>query len=119
MNVIELIAACDFIMTASSHIYNGNLKDCQTLSDVFARDVVSCRNFAIKSGWLNSFISIVEATFDNNSQIVIVSSDDVPVFRYVKLTRGLPPDNYEFLDNGLDWQEDIYRLSLLAERGIL
>lgn len=119
MEVGELIAACDFIMMASSHIYNGNRNDCSVLSDAFGRTVVSCRNFAVESDLLNSLISIVEAIFDNDSQNVIVSSDGVPVFRYGKRTSFPFPDKYEFLDDNIDWQADIHLLALRAERGAL
>ncbi len=116
MEVTELMADCDFIMMASSHVYNGNRNDCKVLSDAFGRTVVSCRNFAVNSGRLSSLISIVEATFDNNSQVIVVSSDGTPVFRYTKkpVRSGLPiPDKYTIMNNNIGWQADIH---LLASR---
>lgn len=122
MEVTELMADCDFIMMASSHIYNGNRNDCRVLSDAFGRTVISCRNFAVDGGWLNSLISIVEATFDNDSQIIVVSSDGTPVFRYTKKPNWSGwsiPDKYEFLDNNIDWQTDIHLLALRARERAL
>ena len=119
MNVGQLMADCDFILMASSHVYNGNLNDCQVLSDTFGHNVVSCRNFAVESGWLTNRINIVEANFDNDSQIVAVSSGDTTVFYYGKRHRGLPPDRYNFLDDGLGWQEDIHHLAVLIEQRVI
>ena len=119
MNVSELMADCDFIMMTSSHIYNGSRSDCRKLSELFGRTVVSCRSFETKSVWLSSLISIVEATADNDIQIVVISSDGVPVFRYWKRSRFSVPDKYEFLDDNEDWQADIHLLASSAERGEL
>ncbi|MBQ4428908.1 MAG: hypothetical protein II871_03970 [Clostridia bacterium] len=120
MNVIDLILDCDTIMMTSSHIYNGNQNDCNILSNTFGRDVVSCRNFAVNNRtFLNGLISIVEATFADNSQIVIVSSNGQPVFRYEKSAPNLPPDTYNIRDDDLCWQQDIHILSLFAAQGKL
>lgn len=115
---VKIMATCDFLLEESSHVYNGNWKDCRVLSDAIGRTVVSCKNFAIEGGGLSSLISIVEATFEDDSQIVVVSSDGVPVFRYKKRTHfGVGfPYGYEFLDDKVDWQIDILHLAEHADR---
>ena len=120
MDVSEIIADCDFIMRVSSHIYDGNSDDCEVLSDTFDRTVVSCRNFAIESSLMYSMISIQEATFDNDSQVVFVSSDGIPVFYYARTTRySIIPDGYKFLSDNTVWQADIHFLAECATQGKL
>ncbi|MBQ9458498.1 MAG: hypothetical protein IJU66_01025 [Oscillospiraceae bacterium] len=120
MGVSELIADCDFIMMASSHIHNGNSDDCRVLSDTFGRNVVSCRNFVVKHSLMYSMIRIQEATFDDESQVIFVSSDSVPVFFYSRRTRySMIPDGYKFLSDNTVWQTDIHFLAECAERGKL
>ena len=67
-----------------------------------------------------SMIGITEATFDDDSQIVAVLSDNVPVFQYGKRSRySATPDKYRFLSDNTAWQADILFLANCAAEGKL
>ena len=118
-NIAHILADCETILRSSSHIYYGNQNDCNELSKYFGYHVVSCRNFAANSPLLSGSVSIVEGTFTDGRQAVVVSSGGRPVFKYGKESRYSVPVKYEVLSNDYRWQADIATLEMALERGAL